>query len=457
MRSPKSSSYLEYKSSKVKYIGRIPSGWSTVPVKRVANIFNGATPKSSEMRYWDGDVSWITPADLGKKGRSQISRGKRNISLEGYDSCGASMVPEGAIILSTRAPIGTLGIAANPLCTNQGCKSLVTKKDYNSKYLYYQFLCTTEQLNVLGKGTTFLELSSSDLGSFDICNPSKDEQQQIANFLDHETAKMDRLIEKQEQLIALLKEKRQAVISHAVTKGLNPNAPMRDSGVPWLGKVPVHWEVCKIKNVVYGIIDGPHFSPNYNDEGILFISARNIKKDSWSFSDAKYISEKDFEEFNKRVRPEKGDVLLTKGGTTGIARAVDFDFPFQVWVHVAVLKTNRTKINPFFLAYTLNGTSCYEQSQLFTRGATNNDLGLSRIAKIIFSIPSLLEQQKIVTHLDNKTFTLDLTISKANLCIELLKERRTALISAAVTGKIDVRNWQPPNNVSNPTTEEPHE
>ncbi|WP_131655604.1 restriction endonuclease subunit S [Methylocucumis oryzae] len=232
-----------------------------------------------------------------------------------------------------------------------------------------------------------------------------------------------------------------------MTKGLNPDVPMRDSGVEWLGEVPEHWIVSRIKNVVTEIVDGPHFSPKYQDDGYMFISARNIKVERWSLEDAKYISENDFIEFSKRVRPMKGDVLLTKGGTTGVARVVDFDFPFQVWVHVAVLKIIASKVNPYFLAFALNGTACYEQSQLYTRGATNNDLGLSRIANIYFVSPPINEQNELVSWIEGKCETLDELIYKCLKSIELMQERRTALISAAVTGKIDVRHWQAPESL----------
>lgn len=238
------------------------------------------------------------------------------------------------------------------------------------------------------------------LGNYVFAIPESEQDKiQIAAFLDHETAKIDALTEKQQRLIELLKEKRQAVISHAVTKGLNPNAPMKDSGVEWLGEVPAHWVVSRIKNVTSRIVDGPHFSPSYVDDGYMFLSARNIKVDRWSLSDAKYISESDFLEFNKRIKPEQGDVLLTKGGTTGVARAVDLDFDFQVWVHIAVLKTIKKKVVSSFWHV---GQSPYEQSQLSTYGATNSDLGLSRIANIVFALPPLGEQCAICAFINDK-------------------------------------------------------
>lgn len=171
----------------------------------------------------------------------------------------------------------------------------------------------------------------------------------------------------------------------------------------------------------------------------MFLSARNIKVERWSLDDAKYVSQEDHEEFCRRVIPEAGDILYTKGGTTGIARVVDLAFPFNVWVHIAVLKVIAEKANSYFLAYALNGASCYAQSQLYTRGATNNDLGLTRLVDISLAIPDLDEQQEITEFLDHKLANIADVGERIQDSINHLQEYRTALISAAVTGQIDVR------------------
>lgn len=171
----------------------------------------------------------------------------------------------------------------------------------------------------------------------------------------------------------------------------------------------------------------------------MFISARNIRVDGWSLEDVKYVSEEDYLEFCKRVVPEVGDVLYTKGGTTGIARVVDFKNRFQVWVHVAVLKLVHGIALPGFVAYALNSIGCYEQSQLYTRGATNQDLGLTRMVRILLAVPPVEEQAEVVRHLDSETSKLDVLNIEVERTIDLLKERRSALIAAAVTGQIDVR------------------
>jgi type I restriction enzyme S subunit len=147
--------------------------------------------------------------------------------------------------------------------------------------------------------------------------PPVEEQAAIASFLSRETSKIGSLVAEQRRLMTLLKEKRQAIISHAVTKGLNPAAPMKDSGIEWLRDVPEHWATVPLGRLCSQVSDGPHFSPPYCEDGVLFLSARNIRVDGWSLDDAKFISEADYTEFCKRVIPVKGDILYTKGGTTG--------------------------------------------------------------------------------------------------------------------------------------------
>ena len=238
--------YERYKDSGVEWLGEVPEAWEVAPIKHYFQIVGGSTPKSDQERFWDGDVVWVTPSDWSKLQSLYLSNSQRKITTEGFTSCGTSLVPENSIILSTRAPIGSLGIAANEMCTNQGCKSLIPTNTVVSKFYGYLLSNSSTELNIRGKGTTFLELSSDELSAFKVPFPPLPEQHTIAAFLERETGKIDELVGEQERPIALLKEKRQAMISHAVTKGLNPDAPMKDSGIEWLGEVLAGWEVKKL-------------------------------------------------------------------------------------------------------------------------------------------------------------------------------------------------------------------
>ncbi|NHZ47482.1 restriction endonuclease subunit S [Nitratidesulfovibrio liaohensis] len=432
--------YPDYKDSGVEWLGKVPSHWN---IKRFKYIFEERNERSQH-----GDETLLSvSAYTGVRPRSEIRSDDEHLSraesLEGYKICYREDLVMN-IMLAWNRGLGFTnfnGIVSPAYCVFRHVgECSVRFLDYlvrSDDYIGY-FKCFSR-----GVINSRLRLYPEDFGGLFAALPDREEQSLIAAFLDHETAKIDALIAEQETLIELLKEKRQAVISHAVTKGLDPTVPIKDSGVEWLGDVPEHWLVLQLGRVCNNISDGPHFSPNYVDDGVLFISARNIKVDGWSFDDAKYISEEDYRDFCKRITPEYGDVLYTKGGTTGVARVVDFEETFQVWVHVAVLKISTNISNPYFLAYALNSSGCYEQSQLHTRGATNKDLGLTRMIKIWLALPPMNEQDAIITYLNGETTKIDTLIAEAQRTTELLHERRSALISAAVTGRIDVRGYAP--------------
>ena len=269
--------------------------------------------------------------------------------------------------------------------------------------------------------------------------PPMPEQTAIARFFDHMDRRIQKYIRAKEKLIALLDEYKQALVHQAVTDGLDSEPTVVSTGSSWFPKTPAGWKVLPMRRVIQSAIDGPHHSPNYADQGIPFLSARNIRTNFWSLGDVKYISPNDYETFCQRVTPELGDVLYTKGGTTGIARVVDLDYPFQVWVHVAVLKVRTNLIVPEYLALALNSPTCYEQSQLLTRGATNQDLGLGRMKDIVLPVPPLSVQRKIVAHVNSVGESISSGIHGAARLIQLLMECRTRLISDVVTGKLDVR------------------
>jgi type I restriction enzyme S subunit len=296
-----------------------------------------------------------------------------------------------------------------------------------------------DQFQIAANGITRFGLSSDAIMTGVFAVPPFPEQQAIAAFLDRKTGELDALIAEKQRLLALLQEQRAALITQAVTKGLDPSAPMKDSGVELYPSFPLMWCMTRLGDLCRTVLDGPHFSPDYVDDGILFLSTRNVKVDRWSLGDAKFISESDYQEFCKRVVPEIGDVLYTKGGTTGIARVVDIEQPFHVWVHIAVLKLRRELVSPHFLAHSLNSAPCYGQSQLFTRGATNNDLGLNRMVNIVLALPPMEEQLRIVEHIENEVGQIDTLADEVRAGLDHLQEYRTALISAAVTGQIDVR------------------
>ncbi len=205
------------KDSGVEWLGEVPAHWEVKATKRVCHIVNGATPKSAESRYWSGDIPWITPEDFAHLDRGYILSSKRKITWAGYQNCGTTMVPIGSLVLSTRAPIGHLGIAGVKLCTNQGCRGLIFRHKDSEIYYFFQFSACRIDLQARGQGSTFMELSKDKLADFEIAVPPLPEQTAIAAFLDRETAKIDALVAKIEEAIDRLREYRAALISAAVT------------------------------------------------------------------------------------------------------------------------------------------------------------------------------------------------------------------------------------------------
>lgn len=443
--------YPEYKDSGVEWLGDIPNDWDIKSLKNIAVIVNGSTPKSGVEEYWDGDINWITPTDLSQKLDVYLKDSQRKITNEGLNSCGTSLVPENTVILSTRAPIGSLAITGAQSCTNQGCKSLVVRYKDHSLFLYYYLSISTNSLNNLGRGSTFLELSTEDLGSFKVPMPNEGIGK-IVSFLDHETAKIDNLIEKQQQLIELLKEKRQAVISHAVTKGLNPDVPMKDSGVEWLGEVPEHWDVTYLKHIIAdeknAIVDGPFGSSvntdtDYVDHGVPVIRTVNISNAGFSPENLKFMRLEKYKQLKRHsVKPR--DILFSKVGTIGNACILPSSIPEAILSTTGSCKitVNQEKIIPEYLVFLIH--SMNEQLMQIANANVQPFLNMSNIKGLKIPLPKIVEQSEILKKVKSNLQGIDQTLSESNRLERYLTERRTALISAAVTGKIDVRDWVAP-------------
>lgn len=203
------------KESGVEWIGEVPADWKIKRIKYLFKIYAGATPKTENNTYWDGDIVWITPADY-KTNDKFVIQGERNITKEGYDSCNTQLVPKGSIIFSKRAPIGTVALNGVELCTNQGCLSCVPKK-VNSLYYYYVMSICTEMFDVLGTGATFKEISAEVFANVKLPVPPPTKQASIAAYLDKKCAAIDRQIAKIDKQIELLKEYKQSVITECVT------------------------------------------------------------------------------------------------------------------------------------------------------------------------------------------------------------------------------------------------
>ena len=423
--------YDTYKPSGIAWIGEVPEHWDLKKIKFCFDVYAGATPKTENPDNWDGDIVWVTPADYKTEDKF-IKGGQRTITKQGYDSCNTQLVPVGSIIFSKRAPIGTVALNDVELCTNQGCLSCVPKGT-NSTYYYYVMSISTEWFDLLGSGATFKEISADNFSNVKLPFPPLAEQEAIAAYLDVRCADIDKVVATQQKRIALLQELKQSEITQAVTRGLNPDARMKDSGVEWIGMVPEHWEVRRIKFSCQ-VTDGTHFSPPTTKEGMPYITVSNVYDDIIDLENANRISEKDFLDLVKQgCQPQVGDVLLAKDGTVG-RTAIVRDNQFVALSSLGILHPMEG-LSSNFLKYSLDSQFLQEQMKAAMAGSALRRITISKICEFVSFIPPTDEQNDIVEHLDRRCGEIDKQIGAVTRQIELLREYKQALITEVVTGK----------------------
>lgn len=441
--------YPEYKDSGVEWLGEVPARWD-VRRLRYSSTLN---PSKSEVRGLPGDtLATFLPMEAVGEDGSLDTRSERPLGdvIDGYtylredDVAYAKITPcfengKAALIRGTRG-----GIAFG---TTEFTVLRPIPKVSIPEYLFR--VISAEPFRRLGEASMYgaggqKRVPDDFARDFSIAWPPVAEQRTIAAFLDHETARIDALIEEQQRLIELLKEKRQAVISHAVTKGLDPDLPMKDSGVEWLGVVPAHWDVSRVGWMVSDLTYGFTNPMPTESNGPAMLTANDIGWGCVYYDEARSTSEEAYEFFlTSKSKPKKNDVLLTKDGTLG-----------RVGVHdgrAACINQSVALLRPFesvclsdFLCLVLQA-SCYQERMVFDAGGTTiKHIYITRLAKMEIAVPPLGEQVEILRNAGIRDREYWRIIDDAERMTRLLRERRSALISAAVTGKIDVRGWQPP-------------
>jgi type I restriction enzyme S subunit len=421
------------KDSGIEWIGEIPREWELQKIKFSFDIVAGATPKSGEANYWDGDIPWVTPADYTTEDVFVLA-GRKSITQEGMDSCATSLVPAGSLVFSKRAPVGLVAISSNPLCTNQGCLSCIPKEKVDAKYYYYVMSIYGEQFNLFASGTTFKEISTDAFANFKLPYPNLKTQRKIAAYLDAKCAEIDALIAAKEKTNALLKERRQSIIYEAVTKGLDPTVPMKDSGVEWIGEIPEGWSVCRIKRVAE-IVTGNTPSKasgdlNYSDDGLMWVKPDNllgnvpVKDTSEHLSDDGCILAK--------VVPANTPLTCCIG-TIGKVGYSEKAVAFNQQINAICFEES---VDTRFGLYCLMAQD--EQQKCFANGNVLKILNAEAQGRLFIAIPSLSEQRIIAEHLDMQCQMIDENCAANNVTIQKLKEYRQSLIFEAVTGKIEM-------------------
>jgi type I restriction enzyme S subunit len=432
-------SYPQYKDSGIPWVGQIPEHWEVKSIKYLTLIQRGKfthRPRNDPKLY-NGQYPFIQTGDITSS-KKWIKKYNQTLNESGLSV--SKIFPKGTLIMSIAANIGDLAILDFDSCFPDSIVGFTPLEGVFLDFFYYQLTAQREEMLNLSTMNTQLNINVDRIGTMKALFPPNQEQVRIAQFLDQKTASIDGLIQKKQKQIELLKEKRAALISHVVTKGLDPNVKMKNSGIPWLGQIPEHWRVKK-NGLIANVIDPQpdHRAPKLAEgEGFPYIGIRDVNSDgTLNIETARQIEEKALVKQENSFCIDDGDIVFCKVGTLGLPRQIKPHCRVALSATLVLIKVQKVISN--FLLFALDAHSVNEQIKLASTGSTRAALGIEQIRKFKIVLPPLEEQRSIIKFLDRNTKKIDNLIKKIEKSIDLLKEFRSALISAAVTGKIDVR------------------
>jgi type I restriction enzyme S subunit len=453
--------YPKYKPSGVEWLGDVPEHWKVRRLKFVVSINDDTLPETSSPDY---EMEYV---DIGSVNAVEGITTRETLVFENAPSRARRRVQHGDTIVSTvrtylRA-IAPINRPVENLIVSTGF-AVIRPRKANSAYLGYALREPSFVESVVSRsvGVSYPAVSASEIADISIPLPETAEQRCIAAFLDRETGRIDRLVVKERELIERLKEKRTALISRTVTRGLPPaaartaglpaNPPLKSSGIDWLGEIPEHWTLKRIGDecqfISYGFTNP---MPTTND-GPRMITANDVNNGRVLLESARCTDELDFSKLTRKSKPRPRDILVTKDGTLGRVGVVESDEPFCINQSVALLRP-KAATNERFVAQALQSPPYFDRMVFEAGGTTIKHIYITRLARMPFGAPPLPEQAAIASYLYTETAKLDALVAKVEEAIERLQEYRTALITAAVTGKIDVRESARPAKILEGTHE----
>lgn len=428
--------YERYKDSGIPWLGEVPEHWETWKITHAIDLIgSGTTPKSDNAEYYDGDILWVTTSELRENFISDTKQKVSDNAIKEYSAL--KIYPANSVAMAMYgATIGRLGILKREATFNQACCVFGNSKILYYKFLFYWLWHRRPILISLSTGGGQPNLSQDDLKKLKLPIPSYIEQTAIAHYLDTKLGEIDALIDKQQTLLEKLAEQRTAVITHAVTKGLNPAAPMKKSGVEWLGDVPAHWDI-KHSNQIFKIHNGatPKTSePDYWGDEIVWFTPKDLgdNQNKEISTSLKMITKEGYENCGVSLAPAKSIALSKRAPIGHLAITLLPAVVNQGCFLLEVLAPNDVN----YLYYWLYANKTTLNS--FGQGSTFMELPREKFTMLKISTPPKDEQTSIAEYLDQETAKIDRLCETVNQTIGRLKEYRMALITQAVTGKIKV-------------------
>jgi len=414
----------------VDYWGDIPENWQFIPIKYGFNLIgSGTTPPTGQEEYFGGSVPWVTTSELRENFITSTTQTVSELAIAEFSAL--KIFPENTVLIAMYgATIGRVAILGIPACVNQAVCALAQPICFEPRYVSYTLQASRDYLLSLASGGGQPNLNAEKIKSHYIPCPSLSKQRAIANYLDRETAKIDTLISAKERLLDLLTEKRQSLITHVVTSGLNPDVPMRDSGIEWIGNIPQHWEV-ELAKWLFQEIDERSTT---GEEELLTVS---------HLTGVTLRSEKDVNMFMAETMEgykicQSGDLVINTlwawMGAMGVSLQSGIVSPaYHVYRSCG-------ELHPLYIDLLVRISIFAQEVTRYSKGVWSSRLRLypEEFFKVFLPVPPLREQEEIATYLVEEVNKLDNLTVAAKHTIELLQERRTALITAAVTGQIKV-------------------
>jgi|SRR3989344_4659455 len=416
--------YQDYKDSSIDWIGKIPKSWEIKKIKNFAQYEIGGTPPREKQDYFEGDNLWVSIADLN--GKNVILDTYEKLTKEGIDDSNCKLIPKGSLLFSFKLSVGLLAFAGKDLYTNEAIASFLQNNKTNLNYLYYSLQNGFEnnaRENIYG-AKLFNQRSINDSK---VAFPPLVEQQKIAEFLDKKTAELDKVLQNKNKQIELLKEYEQILINEAVTKGLDKKAELKESGIDWIGKIPKHWKMRKLKKIA-------NLGDTKEDSLIEtknYLALENIESNTGRLIHATedILVESSVNLFNK------GDVLFCKLRPY-LRKFYYCEFDGYCTSELLVFKPYKSNMRFFY--YIIQSDYFMSRIDGSTYGAKMPRASPEFVMNELVTFPPIAEQQQIASYLDEKTSKIRRSIDILDKEVEMLKEHKTILINEAVTGKIKV-------------------
>jgi len=412
----------------------LPEGWKWVKLGEVIeDMADGGTPSRNNPEYFNGDINWLVIDDIQRK----IFKTKETITVKGLKHSNAKLWKKGTVILSFGATIGEVGIAEIELATKQGIAGIIPQKDkLLNTFLYYALKHNKHILLRYANQTTIMEVRPNIIKErFKFPLPPLPEQRKIAQILET----VDNAIEKTEKIIEKYKRIKQGLMQDLLTKGIDEKGNIRSEKTHKfkdspIGRIPEEWEVVRLGEVSNKIIDGTHYTPQYTDDGIPFLRIVDLQSQSINLDSVIRISQQEHKILSKRCLPEYGDILLSKNGTVGISKVVNWTWEFSIFVSICLIKPKHERVVNIFLKYFLDSEWIKKQILKRTKQLSVINLHLEEIRDFLIFLPPLSEQKRIAEILSQ----IDQAIEKEEKYKEKLERLKKGLMEDLLTGKVRV-------------------